>query len=60
MWILQNFVHGFRQGFYKKLDQEYAPNSGTDAAAEVKRCMEEKPSEIKKRNDCHVAIRKLK
>lgn len=60
MWILQNFIFEFKQALYRTLDQEYAPNSGTSAADEVKRRMEERPSDIKKRNDTKVAIEKLK
>ncbi len=60
MWILQNFVIEYKHSFYRKLDQEYSPNSGTTAAYEVKLRMEEKPSDIKKRKDTHTAIRKLK
>ena len=60
MWILQNYIVDYRNSIYRKLDQEYSPNSGTDAANDVKRRMEEKSSDIKKRNDCQIAIRKLK
>jgi len=59
MWILQNFVIEYKHAFYRKLDQEFSPNSGTAAAYEVKLRMEEKPSDIKKRKDTHTAIRKL-
>lgn len=60
MWILQNFVIEYKHNYYRTLDQEYSPNSGTSSGSEVKTHMEEKPSDIKKRNDTHVAIRKLK
>ena len=60
MWILQNFVVEYKHSFYRKLDQDYSPNSGTSEGYEVKTRMEEKPSEIKKRNDTHTAIKKLK
>ena len=60
MWILQNFVMEYKHHFYRKLDQEFSPNSGTQTGEEVKSRMEEKPSDIKRRNDTHVAIRKLK
>ena len=59
MWILQNFVIEFKHNFYRKLDQEYSPNSGTMSGDEVKARMEEKPSDVKKRTDAHTAIRKL-
>ena len=36
MWILQNFVIEFKNNFYRKLDQDYSPNSGTDNGNEVK------------------------
>ena len=60
MWILQNYVIEYKHNYYRTLDQEYSPNSGTASGFEVKTRMEEKPSDIKKRNDAHVAIRKLK
>ena len=49
-----------KHNFYRELDQDYAPNSGTLNGDEVKKRMVEKPSDIKKRNDAIVAIRKLK
>ena len=60
MWTLQNFVIDFKHDFYRLLDQDYSPNSGTQSAFEVKSRMEEKPSDRKRREDTVVAIRKLK
>lgn len=51
MWILQNFVMEYKHNFYRKLDQEYSPNSGTMMGEDVKSRMLERPSEIKKRKD---------
>lgn len=41
MWLLHNFVHQFRDSFHRKVDQEFAPNSGTDLGEDVKQWMEE-------------------
>ena len=29
MWILQNFVMEYKHDYYRKLDQDFSPNSGT-------------------------------
>ena len=60
MWILQNFVMEYKHDYYRKLDQEFSPNSGTEVAQEVKSRMEEKPSDIMKRNNTNLAISRIK
>jgi len=41
MWLIHNFVHQFRDSFHRKVDQEFAPNSGTELGEEVKHWMED-------------------
>ena len=42
MWILQNFVIEYKDSFYRKIDMEYSPNSGTNQGDEIKAHMVEK------------------
>ena len=42
MWILQNFVTEYKDSFYRKIDVEYSPNSGTKRGNEVKSRMNER------------------
>jgi hypothetical protein len=59
MWLLYNFVLEFKDTFHRKLDQEFAPNSGTDLAEDVKTWMDE-PFYLKEdRQNKIIALQKL-
>ena len=60
MWLMENFINDFRFDFIRMLDQDFAPNSGTEIAHEVKMKMRERPAEIKLRADTENAIVGLK
>ena len=46
MWILQNYIIEYKDCFYRKLDGEYSPNSGTNNGDEIKARMVEKQQDV--------------
>lgn len=60
MWIIANFVHSFRDGFHRKVDQDFAPNSGSELGEDVKHWMED-PYQLKiVRKELTLAIESLR
>ena len=60
MWVLHNFVHQFRDSFHRKVDQEFAPNSGTELGEDVKQWMED-PYQLRTlRKELGIAVENLK
>jgi len=60
MWLTYSFVIEFAQTFTRLIDSEYAPNAGSDLAADVKLWMDEAIAIRVDRIELIQAIDKLK
>ena len=60
MWLLHNFVVEFKDSFHRQIDQEFAPNSGTELGEDVKAWMEDPFVVRNMRKDLTLQIDNLK
>ena len=60
MWIKQDFVVEFKEDFYRKLDQEFAPTAATNMGLQIRSAMVEKQADITRRANAAKAIEDLK